>query len=181
MEGDTEVATHDWLSAFVEQAQRPTVGAVGPLILSGDGTVRQAGLILGTDDAIVSGHRAFPRDAFGYFSTLRSINNFSALPGTCLMMRREVFRRAGGFDEQFAMGYGDVDLCLRLRRAGYDNVFIPHVIVYALAQERSAKGSLKPFGPDLELMRTRWRGLEAEDPCYNPNLGFEKGGYALRI
>ena len=44
VDGRTEVATSDWLSAFIEQAQRPTVGAVGPLLLGPDGRVRQAGL-----------------------------------------------------------------------------------------------------------------------------------------
>ena len=98
-----------------------------------------------------------------------------------MMLRREAFQRVGGLDEQFSVAYDDVDLCLRLRRAGYDNVFLPHVILYEHGQAAAKEGPLKRLQPDLELMQLRWRPRELEDPCYNPNLALEEGGYALRI
>ena len=98
-----------------------------------------------------------------------------------MMVRREAFRRAGGLDEQFATAYGDIDLCLRLRRAGYDNVFLPHVVFYEHGDPGSTELHLRRFAPDFQLMRSRWRTNELEDPCYNPNLALEKGTYALRV
>jgi glycosyltransferase involved in cell wall biosynthesis len=181
MDDYTEVITPDWITAFVEQAQRPTIGAVGPLIIGADGNVRQAGLIIGTDQIVASGHRSFPRDAFGYFSTLRSINNFSAFSGACMMVRRETYLRVGGLDEQLALDYGDIDLCLRLRRAGYDNVFLPHVVVIEHQQLDEPNRPIPQAGPDFDLMRARWRTYEVEDPCYNPNLAMDSETYGLRV
>jgi GT2 family glycosyltransferase len=181
VDDDTEVVTSDWLTAFVEQAQRPTIGAVGPLLIGSDGNVRQAGLIIGTNLIVTSGHRSFPRDAFGYFSTLRSINNFSAFSGACTMVRREAFLNVGGLDEQLAMAYGDIDLCLRLQRAGYHNVYLPHVVFLEHKRGVEAEDPFRRFGPELELMRLRWRTDEVEDPCYNPNLALETETYGLRI
>ncbi len=181
LDDDTEVVTSDWLTALIEQAQRPTIGAVGPLLVGPDGNVRQAGLIIGTNHIVTSGHRSFPRDAFGYFSTLRSINNFSAFSGACVMVRREAFLNVGGLDEQLAMAYGDIDLCLRLQRAGYHNVYLPHVVLFEHALAVESDDPHKRFGPELELMRLRWRTDEVEDPCYNPNLALEAETYALRI
>jgi O-antigen biosynthesis protein len=181
LEGDMEVVTADWITALVEQAQRPTIGAVGPLIIGDDGNVRQAGLIIGTDQIVTSGHRSFPRDAFGYFSTLRSINNFSAFSGACMMVRREAFLRVGGLDEQLTSAFGDVDLCLRLRRSGYDNVFLPHVVVIEHTQPEESHRPIKRAGPEFDLMRTRWRTHEVEDPCYNPNLAMDYETYGLRV
>jgi O-antigen biosynthesis protein len=180
MNDDTEVITPDWITAFVEQAQRPTIGAVGPLIIGPNGNVREAGLIIGTDEIVVSGHRSFPSDAFGYFSTLRSINNFSAFSGACLMIRREAFLRVGGLDEQLTLDYADIDLCLRLRHAGYDNVFLPHVVLIEHKLDEGDRPT-KRGGPELDLMRTRWRAHEVEDPCYNPNLAMDSETYGLRV
>jgi len=181
LDDDTEVVTPDWITAFVEQAQRPTIGAVGPLIIGPDGNVRQAGLIIGTDQIVASGHRSFPRDAFGYFSTLRSINNFSAFSGACMMVRREAFLRVGGLDEQLTLDYGDIDLCLRLRRSGFDNVFLPHVVLIEHTKPDAPDRPIKHAGPEFDLMRMRWRAHEVEDPCYNPNLAMDSETYGLRV
>jgi glycosyltransferase involved in cell wall biosynthesis len=181
LEDDMEVITPDWIAAFVEQAQRPTIGAVGPLIIGPDGNVRQAGLIIGTDQIVASGHRSFPRDAFGYFSTLRSINNFSAFSSACMMVGREAFLRVGGLDEQLTFAYGDLDLCLRMRRAGYDNVFLPHVVLVEHKQSDETEPPIQRAGPEFDLMRTRWRTHEVEDPCYNPNLAIDTETYGLRV
>jgi GT2 family glycosyltransferase len=173
-----EVVTPDWLTAFVEQAQRPTVGAVGPLVVGPEGNVRQAGLIIGGEHIVAPGHRSHPRLGLGYFSTLRSINNFSALPGACMMVRRESFLRVGGLDEQLTAGYRDVDLCLRLKHAGYDNVFLPHVVV--CDRSSVAEESAKRDDREIEIMRLRWRPDDNEDPCYNPNLSLDTQTYVLR-
>ena len=97
------------------------------------------------------------------------------------MVRRDAFLGVGGLDEQLSMAYGDVDLCLRLRRASHANVFLPHVVLYEHRQAGHEKRSLKRYVPELELIQRRWRTHELEDPCYNSNLALEEGAYALRV
>ncbi len=50
------------------------------------------------------------------------------MTGACLMMRREVFEAVGGrFDaERLAVAFNDIDLCLRVRKAGYRVIWTPH-------------------------------------------------------
>ena len=45
--------------------------------------------------------------------------------GSCLMMRRDVFDRLGGFDERFFLYFEDYDLCTRARASGLQVVYDP--------------------------------------------------------
>jgi hypothetical protein len=40
---------------------------------------------------------------------------------------------------------------------------------------------MKRGGPEFDLMRTRWRAHEVEDPSYNPNLAMDSETYGLRV
>ncbi len=126
LNNDTEVITPDWIEAMVEQAQRPAIGAVGAKLLYPDDTVQHAGVIVGLGGVAGHSHKYFGADEPGYFYTLQTVNNFSAVTGACFMIRREVFEEVGGFDEGMAIAFNDVDLCLRVRAAGYRNIYLPH-------------------------------------------------------
>src|SRR5262245_13321651 len=131
LNNDMEVITRDWLERLLEHALRPEVGAVGAKLLYADGTVQHAGVIVGMNDQ-TSGHyfKGFPGDAPGYLNRLVTVQNLSAVTGACLMMRRTVFEQVGGFDEQFAVNFNDIDLCLKVRTAGYQVIWTPHARLF---------------------------------------------------
>ena len=109
LNNDTEIKTCDWLEAMVEQVQREKIGAVGALLLYPDNTIQHAGVVLGIRSVADHSHRGFsPTDA-GYKGQIISVNNYSAVTGACLMCRREVFEKVGGFDEELAVAFNDVD------------------------------------------------------------------------
>lgn len=49
--------------------------------------------------------------------------------GSCMLVRRDIFERLGGFDERFFMYWEDADLCRRLRAAGFTVRYVPEVRV----------------------------------------------------
>lgn len=185
LNNDTEIKTCDWLEAMVEQVQREKIGAVGALLLYPDDTIQHAGVVLGIRSVADHSHRGFsPTDA-GYKGQIISVNNYSAVTGACLMCRREVFEKVGGFDEELAVAFNDVDLCLKMLHKGYRNVYVPHAVLYhheskSRGVENTGEKQLR-FQQEIRKMKQRWKYLIEEDPCYNPHLTRQKEDFSLRI
>ena len=184
LNNDCEVISADWMEAMVEQAQRPSVGAVGALLLYPDGTIQHAGVIVGLGGVAGHSHKHFPGDAPGYFYTLRAINNVTAVTAACMMVRRSVFEELGGFNEDFAVAFNDVDFCMRLRKAGYRNLYLPHVKLYHF-ESKSRGYETTPekqarFDREIEMMQQVWSTEGFVDPCYSPNLTDAHENYAIR-
>jgi GT2 family glycosyltransferase len=179
---DTEVIDPGWLEAMLEHSQRPEVGAVGARLLFPDNTIQHAGVIVGIQGKAGHAFCGFPGDHPGYYDFARVIRNFSAVTAACLMMRRTVFEEMDGFDEDFAVSYNDVDLCLRLRRRGYLVVYTPYATLYH--HQSASRG---PYNPETdrkyeELLQTRWKQVfEDGDPYYNPHLTVSGLDYSLRV
>lgn len=172
LDGECAVLQEDWLQQLLNHAQRPEVGAVGALLLAPDGTVSHAGLLLGLDGTVGRPFFGKSLDHDGYLQRLRVDQNYSAVSGECLMLAREVFQAVGGLDEsELGRRWFDVDLCLRLREAGYLNVWTPRA---RLAQHRLERPAPSPQQQD-ELF-ARWLPALARDPAYNPNLSLQAGG-----
>jgi GT2 family glycosyltransferase len=185
LNNDTEVVAPDWIEAMVEQAQRPSIGAVGAKLLYDDGTVQHAGVIIGLGGVAGHSHKYQPGGEPGYFGAVQTVNNFSAVTAACLMVRRSVFEEVGGFDEALAIAFNDVDLCLRIQAAGYYNVYLPHVVLYH--HESKSRGfedtpeKMARFLREQQVMHERWRTAEVPDPHYNRNLTLATEDFAIGI
>ena len=179
---DTEVVNGDWLHAMLEHSQRPEVGIVGGLLLYpgqnlNSSRIQHAGVVIGVGG--VAGH-AFRRQLFAsgnYFKLHRVIRDCSAVTAACAMMRMDVFRSIGGFDEKYRVAFGDVDLCLRLREKGYLVVYTPYSILYH--HESASRGKLHPIKDELHAI-ARWKSkILKGDPYYNSNLTLLREDYSL--
>lgn len=184
LNNDTEVIHPDWIDAMVEQAQRQSIGAVGALLRYPDQVVQHAGVVVGIGHFAAHSHRMASETDPGYYGQIISMSNYSAVTAACLMCRREVFEQVGGFDEQLAVAYNDVDFCLKLVEEGYRNIYLPHVVLYHY--ESKSRGydttpdKLQRFMQEVTLMRQRWQRYVDHDSCYNPNLTLSASDYSLR-
>ena len=178
---DIEPISPDWLGEMASLALRPGTGAVGALLYYPNNRVQHAGVVLGISgsslDKGVAGHafKHFPRGHGGSMNRLRLTQNYSAVTAACLVIRREIFTQVGGFDEvNLPVSFNDVDLCLRVLRAGYHNVWTPFAELYH--HESASRGTEdspeKQARAALEIahMRATWGQLLDTDPAYNPNL-----------
>jgi GT2 family glycosyltransferase len=168
LNNDIEASSEGWLHALVELGQRPDVGAVGARLIYPDGKLQHAGVVLGLGGVASHIFIGMPKDQSGYFHWDAVIRGYSAVTAACMLVRRTVFEELGGFDEAFAVGFNDVDFCIRLGLAGYRVLFTPHA---ELTHYESVSRGLSGFYQDYQEFLSRWtKVLQREDPFYNPNL-----------
>ena len=126
LNNDTEVVERSWVETLLEEARRPEVGAVAPLLLYPDGAVQHAGAALGLHG--YAGHPfagcVLPADPVR--AAAQGTRNWLAVTAACMMVERSKFEAVGGFDESFVVAGNDVDLCLRLTAAGHRSLCVPH-------------------------------------------------------
>ena len=177
LDNDLKVIDGEWLSAMAEHIQRPEVGAVGARLLWPNDTVQHAGIVLGVGGVAEHAFRGFPAEDPGVFKQLQVTRNYSCVTGACLLTRRDVFIEVGGFDEErLPMTFNDVDLCLKMRRAGYLIVYTPFAKLY---RHESAGHPRLAELREAGVMRERWPELLQRDPYYNPNLSRERADFSL--
>ena len=183
LNNDTEVIRGDWLTELVSHAIRPDIGAVGAKLLYGDGTLQHGGVVTGVGGVAAHYLPGVARDDPGYFGTLALVREVAAVTGACLALRRSVFEAVGGLDEaNLAVAFNDVDLCMKIRQAGWRILWTPFAEMYHLESASRGKDILpekaRRFNAEIAYMQRRWGDELVRDPYYNPNLEGPSGALA---
>lgn len=185
LNNDVEVITGEWLSEMVSHAIRPEIGAVGAKLLYSNGLVQHAGVILGLGGVAGHAHKYLKGGDHGYCHRAIITQNFSAVTGACLVVRKSIYEEVGGLNEvSLAVAFNDIDFCLKLLVAGYRNVYSPYAILYH--HESISRGHddtpekhalyMQEFG----YMKNSWGDSLKLDPAYNPNLTLEFENFFIR-
>lgn len=119
---DVEVQSPNWLEAFLVLALNESTGAVGPKLLSSSGKLQDCGGIVWRDgNAWNHGRNHNPSEP--KFNYVRDVDYCS---GSCLLVKKTVFDKIGGFDSRFSPAYWeDTDLCFEIRKLGYQVLYQP--------------------------------------------------------
>jgi O-antigen biosynthesis protein len=175
---DTEVITPDWVEKLVARVSLPGVAAAGPMLYYPNDTIQHAGTILGLGGTAGHACDGEPRGSWGYLGRAALEQDVSCVTAACMLVRRNVFRELGGFNEAFAVAYNDVDFCLRIRRAGWRIVWTPSAELYHLESaslgRHDAPHRRAQFRAEVELLRRLWGPVLDSDPFYNPNLSLRR-------
>ena len=179
LNNDVEVISPDWIQEMLMFTQRSDVGAAGAKLYYPDGTVQHAGVGLGIGGVAGHFHKYFQHDDFGYMARLIYAQDVSAVTGACMMIRRGVWEQLNGLDEEYAVAFNDVDLCMRIRQADYLIVWTPFAELYHY--ESKSRGmedtpeKQRRFASEVTRFQQRWKKeLEAGDPYFNPNFSLDR-------
>lgn len=183
LNNDIEIISDGWLSELVRHTLRPEIGVVGAKLLYPDGIVQHAGVIIGIGGVAGHGHKYIGDDDPGYCHRAVLVQNVSAVTGACMCVRRELYEAVGGLDENLAVAFNDVDFCLKVRDAGYRNLYTPyaklihHESISRGHDDTSKKHAL--FLKEFGYIKDKWGDKLKNDPAYNPNLthNFENFGW----
>ncbi len=174
LNNDIEIISPDWLDELVGIASQPGNGAVGAALWYPNNTLQHGGVVIGLGGVAGHMHTLLPRGQYGYFCRAVAMQNLSAVTAACLVVSKAIYREVGGLNEELAVAFNDVDFCLRVREAGYRNVWTPYAELYH--HESATRGSdmdpdkYQRFVGEVRWMQSRWAGHFEFDPAYNPNL-----------
>jgi O-antigen biosynthesis protein len=179
LNNDVEVETTDWLERMLVHVQVREVGAVGALLLYPNRDIQHAGVVLGVGGIAGHAFKGHTASHPGYFGSVGSVGNFSAVTGACLMVRKQVYDDVGGLDEaELPTSYNDIDFCLRLRQRGYRHVYTPHARL--IHYESYTRGREKDDSY-RRIMQRRWGPLLTSDPYFSPNFSLDWEDYRFGV
>ena len=173
--GNAEYADKEGISELVSVAMRSDVGVVGTRSYYKNGTVEHAGCVIGMNGTAGSLFEYTLRGENGYFSHIVTQMQYSAVAGACMMVKKDIFEKVNGFDEDYKGELGKVDLCLKIRNKHMSVVYNPYVKVMRWSNE------LRNNENDEKLFKKQWAEiLEKDDPYYNKNLSLSVSGCNIR-
>jgi glycosyltransferase involved in cell wall biosynthesis len=178
---DIEIITAGWLRELVSIAIQPAVGAVGAMLYYPDNHIQHAGVIIGLGGVAGHAYSRKPRGYPGDKCRALLVQELSAVTAACMAIKRDRFEDVHGFDESLAVAFNDVDLCLRLSRKGYHNIWTPNAELYH--HESLTRGldttpaKRRRFEAEVDAMRERWGDMLLNDPYYHPALSLVQGDF----
>jgi GT2 family glycosyltransferase len=178
---DIEAINSGWLERMMELCQNSAVGIVGSKLLYPGGDLLQHGGVCVGMYGAAEHYAKFMHDKLpnhnpnpGYHGKLVVSHDVSAVTAACFLMRCDAFKCVGGFDEELAVGFGDVDICLRTMKAGYRIIFCPQASLIHHESFTRGKSTNDPHPADTLLFVKKWRDfIEDGDPYYNSNLSLQ--------
>ncbi len=164
----------DWLDRMVGFFADPNCGIVGAKLFYPNLTTQHGGVIMGLSGLVEHANRFLPRGEPGYAWRAELDQELSAVTGACLLVRRDVFEKVNGLDEDFPTAFNDIDFCLRVREAGSGIVFAAsvemiHHETLTFGQHYSPEKA-EQEADDIRRLRARWSQICQTDPFHNPNL-----------
>lgn len=183
MNNDIEIVSPGWMEEMLSFSQSADVGCVGARLWYPDDTLQHGGVILGLGGVAGHSHKNLEKGSVGYFGRAVLPQALSAVTAACLMVKASIFREVNGLDEGLSVAFNDVDFCLRVREAGYRNVWTPYAEMYHY--ESASRGAedtpekIARFKREIDFMKNRWGAHMATDPYYSPNLTIEREDFSF--
>ena len=184
LNNDLEVITPEWLDEMLGLASQPGKGAVGASLWYPNDTIQHGGVILGVGGVAGHSSKLLPRDNLGYMGRAALVHGLSAVTAACLLIKKSIYLEVGGLNEDdLQIAFNDVDFCLKIREAGYQNVWTPYAELYH--HESATRGfedtpeKMARFAKEVAYMKHTWGEFLLNDPAYSPNLTLDHEDFSL--
>jgi GT2 family glycosyltransferase len=184
LNNDVEILHEGWMTEMVGQLIQRNVAAVGARLWYPNKTLQHGGVVLGVGGVANHSFLGTPRGEHKGFGRNVLAQNYSAVTAACMAVKRDCFEQVGGFDEKnLPIQFNDLDLCLRLREAGFDIVWTPYAeLIHHESKSRGYKISPEweeVLAREAAYFSKRWAKWVENDPAYNPNLTVDRFDFSI--
>ncbi len=185
LNNDVELIEPDTVRELLGYCMRQDVGVVGARLLYQDDTIQHGGVVIGFGG--IAGHTfiGLHQAENSYFHRAMCAQDYSAVTAACMMSKRSLFDQVGGFREELAVAFNDIDYCLKIRSLDKKVVYNPYALLYHY--ESKSRGledtpeKVERFNREVARFIGYWPEIViGGDPFYNPNLTLRKSNFALR-
>jgi|GEM_PF-4372620 len=167
LNNDTEVISPDWMANMLAFAQYPENGAIGARLWYPDNTLQHGGVV-SRGGGPTHAWLGLARSQCGPLDRACLTQRYLAVTAACLLVRKQYYWRVGGFDEGYAVAFGDVDFCYRLHASGLRNLWVAEAELYhheSVSRGFDARPEKKArAAAELQRLKSRWRAMMAADP-----------------
>lgn len=184
LNNDVEVISPEWLDELLGLAVQPGRGAVGACLWYPDETLQHGGVVLGVGGVAGHAEKFLQRGDSGYFGRAGLVHGISAVTAACLLIKKSIYLEVGGLNESdLQVAFNDVDFCLKVREAGYQNVWTPFAELYH--HESATRGfedtpeKKARFVKESAYMKRIWGESLLKDPAYSANLTLHHEDFSL--
>ena len=165
------------MELFLGNAQRLEAGAVGGRVYDSSHRLCYGAKVLGLHGMVGDVFQGLKAGHSGYLHKVILQQNYHAVSGKAMMVKRELFLKAGGFSEDVEDRMKDVDLCLKLEQLGYSNIYEPGIALILQDHRRGRKLAVRPAAQFMK----KWKELlEVPDAFYNCNLSLDDTDFRIR-
>ena len=185
LDNDIEILFYGWLEQIIGECKREDMGCVGMKLLYPNKTIQYCGTIL-TYPSIIYPFVGMDENYQGYMSRASIKQNCSAISGSALLTKKDLFNQLNGFNENYQMFFSDIDYCLRVQEAGYLILFDPDVTLIhqeskTLNSEQNRLAIKQAYQQDLDLLYITYKYFfQQGDPYYNKNLTENRKDYSIK-
>jgi hypothetical protein len=171
---DVSIETEGWMELLVVAMQECEVAVACPAVLSADGLIAHAGLIVGSDAGVRPAMRGFEPQSDGYAGSLSCAHEISAAWADVLLLRRSAIASLLPPKPVYVTAdFLVADLTLRATRAGLRALCVPYVRARQTARTEADEARRL----DALLFQDIWGGKAVVDPFYNPNFVQTRADY----
>lgn len=176
MESRIDKAARGFVEILLGNAQRADAGAVGGRVYDSNRKLRYGAKILGLLGLAGDAFAGLPLGYSGYFHKAVLQQNYHAVSGKLLMVKRSRFLEVGGFSEDVEDRMKDVDLCLKLEKLGLRNIYDPGALLVEQRMRVRRKKARR-----VPAFEKKWKELLLKpDGYYNSNLSLEDTSWRIR-
>lgn len=145
----------DAISPLVEYMNKnDRVGAAGSKLITYSGKLQEAGCIIdkkGKTIPIGKGNNPLEAE----YNIIKKVDYCS---GASLMIRKELWDAINGFDEVYGMGYyEETDLCMQIKKKGYEVVYIPQSEVVHFVSKSFCEKRHKLINDNRKIFTKKWK------------------------
>ena len=184
LNNDTELINPDSFTEMVSYCYRPGVGAAGAMLYYEDDTIQHGGVVIKIGGFAANALWSLTDRDERYYPYSVTAREFTACTAACLMMKKSVFQKVGGFDEELCVALNDVDICMKVRKAGELIMFNPYATLHHYeSKSRGFENTPEKqarFQREIAYFQSKWeKELEAGDPYYNKNQTLHRADYSM--